>query len=86
VPFDVGTAATPVYLELFCTGIRGTKSSLTATIGGTSVAATWAVQSQYPGMDQVNILVPTSLAGRGEVDVVVIVDGTAANTVRVNIR
>jgi uncharacterized protein (TIGR03437 family) len=86
VPFDVGTAATPVYLELFCTGIRGTKSSLTATIGGTAVAATWAVQSQYPGMDQVNILVPTSLAGRGEVDVVLIVDGTAANTVRVNIK
>jgi uncharacterized protein (TIGR03437 family) len=86
VPFDVGTADTPVYLELFCTGIRGTKSSLTATIGGTAVAATWAVQSQYPGMDQVNILVPTSLAGRGEVDVVLIVDGTAANTVRVNIK
>ena len=86
VPFDVGTADTPVYLELFCTGIRGTKSSLAATIGGTAVAATWGVQSQYPGMDQVNILVPTSLAGRGEVDVVLIVDGTAANTVRVNIK
>jgi uncharacterized protein (TIGR03437 family) len=86
VPFDVGTAATPVYLELFCTGVRGTKSSVTATIGGTAVAATWAVQSQYPGMDQVNLLVPTSLAGRGEVDVSLTVDGVAANTVRVNIK
>lgn len=86
VPFDVGTAATPVYLELYGTGIRGTKSSVTATIGGTAAAATWGVQSQYPGMDQVNLLVPTSLAGRGEVDVVLIVDGTAANTVTVNIK
>jgi uncharacterized protein (TIGR03437 family) len=86
VPFDVGTAATPVYLELFCTGIRGTKSGVTATIGGAEVAATWAVQSQYPGMDQVNMLVPTSLAGRGEVDVSLAVDGVAANTVRVNIK
>lgn len=86
VPFDVGTAATPVYLELYGTGIRGTKSSVTATIGGTAAAATWGVQSQYPGMDQVNLLVPTSLAGRGEVDVVLTVDGVAANTVRVNIK
>jgi uncharacterized protein (TIGR03437 family) len=37
-------------------------------------------------MDQVNLLVPTSLAGRGEVDVVLTVDGVAANTVRVNIK
>jgi uncharacterized protein (TIGR03437 family) len=86
VPFDVGTAATPVYLELFCTGVRGTKSSVTATIGGAAAAASWAVQSQYPGMDQVNLLVPTSLAGHGEVDVVLTVDGVAANTVRVNIK
>jgi uncharacterized protein (TIGR03437 family) len=86
VPFDVGTAATPVYLELYGTGIRGTKSSVTATIGGTAAAATWGVQSQYPGMDQVNLLVPTSLAGRGDVDVVIAVDGVAANTVRVNIK
>jgi len=53
VPFDVGTAATPVYLELFGTGIRGSKSSVTATIGTAAAAATWAVQAQYPGMDQV---------------------------------
>jgi len=86
VPFDVGTAATPVYLELYGTGIRGTRTSVTATIGGTAAAATWAVQSQYPGMDQVNLLVPTSLAGRGDVDVVLTVDGVAANTVRVNIK
>src|ERR1035437_8266464 len=86
VPFDVGTAATPVYLELYGTGIRGTKSSVTATIGGAAAAATWGVQSQYPGMDQVNLLVPTSLAGRGDVDVVIAVDGMAANTVRVNIK
>ena len=86
VPFDVGTAATPVYLELFGTGIRGSKSSVTATIGTAAAAATWAVQAQYPGMDQVNLLVPTSLAGHGEVGVVLTVDGVAANTVRVNIK
>lgn len=37
-------------------------------------------------MDQVNILLPNSLAGAGEVDVVVTVDGLASNAVKVNIR
>jgi uncharacterized protein (TIGR03437 family) len=86
VPFSVGTAATPVYLELFGTGIRGTKSSVAATIGGAAVVASWAVQPQFPGMDQVNILVPTSMAGLGQVNVVVTVDGTASNTVMVNLK
>jgi uncharacterized protein (TIGR03437 family) len=85
-PLDVGAAATSLFLELFGTGIRGTKSGVTATIGGTAANAIWAVQSQYPGMDQVNILVPSSMAGRGEVDVVLTVDGSPANPVRVNLK
>jgi hypothetical protein len=34
----------------------------------------------------VNVLLPKTLAGRGEVDVVLSVDGSAANTVRLNIK
>jgi hypothetical protein len=34
----------------------------------------------------VNVLVPGSLAGRGEVDVVVQADGKTANTVKVNFQ
>jgi uncharacterized protein (TIGR03437 family) len=85
-PFDLGAATDQVYLELFGTGIRAGKTA-TATIGGTSVPVSgFAAQSQFPGMDQVNILIPKSFAGRGEVDVILTVDGAAANTVKVNFK
>ena len=35
---------------------------------------------RYFGLDQVNVKLPKSLRGRGEVDVVLTVDGVAANT------
>jgi hypothetical protein len=37
-------------------------------------------------MDQVNLLLDRSLIGRGEMDVVLTVDGIAANTVKINVR
>jgi hypothetical protein len=37
-------------------------------------------------MDQVNLPIDRSLAGRGEVDVVLTVDGAAANTVKINVK
>jgi uncharacterized protein (TIGR03437 family) len=40
----------------------------------------------FVGPDQSNVRLPRSLAGRGEVDVVMTVDGKAVNTVRVAIR
>jgi uncharacterized protein (TIGR03437 family) len=38
------------------------------------------------GLDQVNVQLPRSLAGRGDVDVVLTVDGKIAIMVRVNIK
>jgi uncharacterized protein (TIGR03437 family) len=86
VPIDLGAATDQVFLELFGTGIRGYKTGITATIGGVSASPTFAVQSQYPGMDQVNLPIDRSLIGRGEVDVVLTVDGVAANTVKINVN
>jgi uncharacterized protein (TIGR03437 family) len=40
----------------------------------------------FVGLDQSNVRLPRSLAGRGEVDVVMTVDGKAANTVKVVIK
>jgi hypothetical protein len=42
-------------------------------------------QGQYPGLDQVNVRLPRSLAGRGEVNIALTVDGKAANTVTVRV-
>jgi uncharacterized protein (TIGR03437 family) len=38
-------------------------------------------QSQYPGLDQVDVQLPASLAGRGAVTAVLIVDGVSSQPV-----
>jgi uncharacterized protein (TIGR03437 family) len=86
-PIDLGAAGDRVYLELFGTGIRGYRTGITVTIGGTAaLAPAFGAQPQFPGMDQVNVLIPRSLIGSGDVDVVLTVDGVAANTVKINIK
>ncbi len=87
-PIDLDDAST-VFLELFGTGIRGRTSlaNVSATIGGTSVMVLFAgAQGQFPGLDQVNLMLPLTLKAKGETDVVLTVDGQVANKVRVNIH
>ena len=44
-------------------------------------------QGQFVGLDQINIgPLPRSLAGRGEVNILLTADGKPANTVTVNVR
>lgn len=89
VPIDFGNGADQLYLILFGSGIRnrGALTSARATIGGLSVETLYAgKQSGFDGLDQINLRLPTTLRGRGDVEVALIVDGRAANTVRINIR
>jgi uncharacterized protein (TIGR03437 family) len=74
---------------LFGTGVRfrSALSGVSAKIGGTDVQVLFAgPQGDFIGLDQLNIQLPRSLAGRGEVDLVLTVDGKTSNTVRVNIK
>jgi uncharacterized protein (TIGR03437 family) len=87
-PLDLGAATDQVILELFGTGIRGRSAltAVTATIGGQAAEVQYAgPQGGFAGLDQVNVRVPRSLAGRGDVDVVLTVDGKTANTVTVRV-
>jgi len=52
-------------------------------IGEVTIPAAFAPTSEYPGLDQVNVELPGSLAGAGMVSVVVKCDGVAANTVTI---
>ena len=46
-----------------------------------------SAQSQFPGLDQVNVgPLPQTLAGKGNCNVVLTVDSMTANTVTVNIQ
>lgn len=89
LPIDLGTATDQVFLAAFGTGFRNRSAltAVTATIGGTPAEVTYAgPQNDFIGLDQANLRIPFSLAGRGEVDVVLTVDGLMANTVRINIK
>ncbi len=87
-PIDLNSAD-EVFVEFYGTGLRNHSglANVTATVGGESVPVTFAgAQPNFVGLDQVNIKLPRSLSGRGEVDVVLTVDGKAANPVRINLR
>ena len=93
---DLGT--TGVFVALFGTGIRnapnsdgsslnGVAESVSISLGGTNITPTFAgAQGSFAGLDQINFQIPTSFAGKGAVDLIVTVDGKAANTVKVNIK
>jgi uncharacterized protein (TIGR03437 family) len=86
-PIDLGGPTDQVILLLFGTGIRGAKT-VTATIGGqTATVLGFAAQSVFPGLDQVNVRIPRALIGKGEVNIVLTVDGYySTKPVTVNIK
>ena len=81
-PIDAGN-----FVMMFVTGLRFASSLPSLNIGGTAVTPTFAgPQGTFVGLDQVNYQVPLSLAGRGEVDVTMTVDGRTSNVVKLRIR
>jgi uncharacterized protein (TIGR03437 family) len=88
-PIDLGPQSDQVFLVLFGTGMRF-RSALTAasaSIGGVGAPVLYVgQQGEFIGLDQVNIPIPRSLIGRGEVDVALTIDTQQANTVKVNIK
>ncbi len=86
---DLGGSGTSVYLMLYGSGIRKhSENPVIALVDGVKVPVLYeAAQSEYPGLDQVNIgPLPRSLAGKGTVDLQLCVDGVPANVVTVTIR
>ena len=94
IPIDLGPEADRVFLVLFGTGIRHANLPLGSilppvrvTIGGESAQVFYAgAQGDFVGLDQINVLVPRTLVGRGEVDVVLTAISQTANPVRVSVR
>jgi uncharacterized protein (TIGR03437 family) len=88
VPIALSSNST-MSLVLYGTGVRNRSSleNVTANIGGTNVPVAYAgAQPSYPGLDQVNLTLPTSLSGSGQVNIVLTVDGQTANVVTVDIQ
>jgi uncharacterized protein (TIGR03437 family) len=88
-PIDLGPETDQVYLILYGTGIRNRSSvgTVKVRIGGTDATVAYAgSQPEYAGLDQINVLLPRALRGRGEVEVALTADGKSANVVRVSVR
>jgi uncharacterized protein (TIGR03437 family) len=88
-PIDLGPQGEQVFLLLFGTGLRGNTGLQTVSvkIGGVDAETLYlGAQGGFVGLDQCTVRLPRSLAGRGEVDVVLTVGGKVANTVRVNVK
>jgi uncharacterized protein (TIGR03437 family) len=89
IPLDLGGPGDVAWIELYGTGIRGRSSlnSVTCTFGGTTGQVSYVgAQGQFAGEDQVDVILPKSLAGTGQVNVKLTVDGKSANTVTVAFR
>jgi Bacterial Ig-like domain (group 3)/Galactose oxidase, central domain/Kelch motif len=87
VAVPIATGSDSLYLQLYGTGIRYTPtlSKVTCTIGGVNAPVLYASAAPgFYGLDQVNVQVPAGLTG--VVNVVVTVDGQAANTVTLTFK
>ena len=63
------------------------QSQVTVSIGGVNVPVAYSgTQGFFTGLDQVNVQLPASLAGRGDVPVILSVAGKQANTARLTFQ
>jgi uncharacterized protein (TIGR03437 family) len=76
------------WLVLFGSGIAAGGTALTqATINGVNATVIYAgPQGAETGLDQVDLLIPSSLAGKGNVNVQITTEGITANPVQITIQ
>jgi uncharacterized protein (TIGR03437 family) len=75
------------FVMLALTGVRYASARPTVTLGGTVITPTFSgPQGTFAGLDQINFQIPASLAGRGEVDLIVTADGKTSNTVKLRVQ
>ncbi len=82
IPISLGPVTDQVFLVLFGTGARDRSSmgAVVVKIGGVDCEVLYVgPQGTYPGLDQINVRLPRSLAGRGSVAVELTIDGTRSN-------
>jgi uncharacterized protein (TIGR03437 family) len=89
VPIDLSPESEQVFLVMFGTGIRNRDSlaDVKAVIGGVDCPVEYAgAQGTFVGLDQINVRLLRSLAGRGEAEVDLKVHDQMANKTKINIK
>ncbi len=87
-PMSLGAASDNLIVSLYGTGWRNAAAQgAWARIGGVPATVQYiGPVAGAPGLDQVNLIVPKSLAGAGEVPVVLTAGGHTANAVTISIQ
>ena len=88
-PIDLSVSTGPTFLILYGTGIRGrtSLSNVQAQIGNLPATVQYAgPQGHYAGLDQINVVVPPQLKGRGQLVLTLTIDGQTANMVDIAIK
>lgn len=88
-PIELNTPGEQVYLILFGTGFRhrSAMEEVKVQVESMEVEPLYAGESPgLVGMDQINVLLPAELAGTGEVDVAIKVDGKTANIIKLKFK
>lgn len=88
VAAPVNISQDQVFLAFYCTGIRhASASKVSVIIGDVKLPVTFAgAQGSFVGLDQVNVQLPATLAGSGDVPLVLMVEGHQSNTARITIQ
>ena len=86
-PINLGSGSDQTYLTLYGTGIQAAgQKNVSVTVNGVNTPVIYAGPSGFTGVDQVNVQLPASLAGSGNVNVQLTAGGTLANQVQIAIQ
>jgi uncharacterized protein (TIGR03437 family) len=85
-PIDLGTSMDTVTLMLYASGVSEA-SEVRAQIGGEEVpVVSVGASGDFPGLDEILVRLPQSLAGRGPTTVTITADGHTAGPVPIHIQ
>jgi uncharacterized protein (TIGR03437 family) len=84
----ISVSGGPTYLTLFGTGFQAAGTSgVTVTVNGQPATVVYAgPQGTLAGIDQVNVLLPQSLAGKGNVNILLTASGVQANGAQITVQ
>ncbi len=85
-PIPLGPATDTVYVTLYGSGIRGAQKVQVYVAGQPAPVLYAGAQGTYQGLDQINITLPSNLAGTGEASVYVVADGKTSNMTTIHIQ
>jgi uncharacterized protein (TIGR03437 family) len=86
IPLNVSDSSSTYYLTLYGTGFHAA-SQVSVTIGGTPTQVLYAgSQTEFPGLDQINVKLPSGLPEGIDLDISSIADGLQSNQVTIQFR